>query len=181
MKYKINEIFNSIQGEGFYAGSPATFIRFAGCNLSCPFCDTNHNVKYEMTFVELMKTVKRMNRKIIILTGGEPSLQLDREIIKGLHALSRRIHIETNGTMPLPIGLDWITLSPKTDDFIDYGNELKVIWLNEENMERYKNSSIKHRFIQPIDGENVKEIINYIERNQEWRLSIQMHKVLGIS
>ena len=120
--YRINEIFYSLQGEGFHSGTPAVFVRFSGCNLACPFCDTDFSAYEEMTARQIAERVEALlpeetlslRSPIIVLTGGEPALQVDRELLIGLHTLlSLPIHIETNGTLPLPEEIDWVTCSPK--------------------------------------------------------------------
>ena len=114
-KKKINEIFYSLQGEGFHSGVPSVFVRFSGCNLRCPFCDTQHEDGLEMTEDEIFREVNRYPANWVILTGGEPSLFIDTDFISKLKAATgKKIAIETNGTRPLPEGIDWITVSPKT-------------------------------------------------------------------
>ena len=117
---KINEIFYSLQGEGFHTGTPAVFIRFSGCNLKCPFCDTHHEEGTLMSDEEILAEVRKYPARTVILTGGEPSLWIDEELINLLHQAGKFICIETNGTHPLPDGIDWITCSPKQ------GGELKL-------------------------------------------------------
>ena len=118
---KVNEIFYSIQGEGFHAGEAAVFIRFAGCNLSCPFCDTNHHPFKEMTEDEICAEVEKYPSRLVVITGGEPTLQLTASLVGKLHRLHRDVAIETNGTREIPNGVDWVTVSPK-DDFVANGN-----------------------------------------------------------
>ena len=137
--YKINEIFYSLQGEGFHAGTPAVFVRFSGCNLRCAFCDTQHQ---QGTIMSLQEIVDEVNKyplaPLVVLTGGEPSLFIDEAFMMELKLKTgKRIAIETNGTRPLPTNLDWVTLSPKSA--FEGGNlescvlkscdELKVVWL----------------------------------------------------
>ena len=114
--YKINEIFYSLQGEGFYTGTPSVFVRFSGCNLSCPFCDTDHNQGVMMTADEIAAAVNAYPASHVVLTGGEPSLFVDDELTAALHG--HFIAMETNGTHPVAAGVDWITMSPKSD-FVD--------------------------------------------------------------
>ena len=111
---KINEIFYSLQGEGFWSGTPIIFIRFSGCNLRCDFCDTEHYSHTEMSDAEIIDRIKTFPARRVCLTGGEPSLQIDRFFIDLLHSHGYIIHIETNGTHAIPDGIDWITVSPKT-------------------------------------------------------------------
>lgn len=110
---KINEIFYSLQGEGFHTGTPAVFIRLSGCNLKCPFCDTQHEEGVLMTDEEIMAEVGKYPAMMVILTGGEPSLWIDREFVDRLHRMGKYVCIETNGTHELPDNIDWVTCSPK--------------------------------------------------------------------
>ena len=117
--YRVNEIFFTLQGEGAHSGIPAVFVRFSGCNLRCPWCDTEFSEYTEMTAEQIVTQMKELydlpneRRKMCVLTGGEPSLQVDKPLIDALHAAGFYICIETNGTRPLPDGIDWITCSPK--------------------------------------------------------------------
>ena len=110
---KINEIFYSLQGEGFHTGTAAVFVRFSGCNLKCDFCDTRHEEGTWMEDAAIIETVNQYPAKFVILTGGEPSLWIDDELIDRLHQAGKQVCIETNGTRPLPKAIDWITCSPK--------------------------------------------------------------------
>ncbi|MBO4453841.1 MAG: radical SAM protein [Paludibacteraceae bacterium] len=117
--YKVNEIFYTLQGEGAHSGIPAVFIRFSGCNLRCPWCDTDFAGHTDMTAEQIVAEalslydIPNERRRMVVLTGGEPSLQVDKPLIDALHAAGFYICIETNGTHPLPDGIDWITCSPK--------------------------------------------------------------------
>ena len=117
--YKVNEIFFTLQGEGAHSGIPAVFVRFSGCNLRCPWCDTDFHEFQEMSAEQIVSTMLELydtpneRRKMCVLTGGEPSLQVDQPLIDALHKAGFYICIETNGTHPLPEGIDWITCSPK--------------------------------------------------------------------
>lgn len=111
---KINEIFYSLQGEGHHAGYPSVFIRFSGCNLSCPFCDTEHSEGVYMSDDDIFHAVNLYTASWIVLTGGEPAMHIDSDFIKMLKkATGKKIAIETNGTLPVPPEIDWITVSPK--------------------------------------------------------------------
>ena len=131
--YRVNEIFYSIQGEGFFAGTPAVFVRFSGCNLACPWCDTDHSRAEEMTHDELEAAVLELlaghKGAIIVLTGGEPALQLrdDDPLFRGFGC---RVCIETNGTLPVPAWVDWVTVSPKDElsPVVPIPNELKFVF-----------------------------------------------------
>ncbi len=117
--YRVNEIFFTLQGEGAHSGIPAVFVRFSGCNLRCPWCDTDFTDSTPMTAEQIVSTMLDLydtpneRRKMCVLTGGEPSLQVDKPLIDALHKAGFYICIETNGTHPLPEGIDWITCSPK--------------------------------------------------------------------
>ena len=132
--YRVNEIFYSLQGEGFWTGTPMVFVRFSGCNLRCPFCDTDHLEGRPMQAEEIVQAVRSTGScKRVCLTGGEPLLQLDRELVDALHQAGYTLHLETNGTRPVPEGVDWVTLSPK-EDFVSGGkvvleraDELKLV------------------------------------------------------
>ncbi|MBP5643685.1 MAG: radical SAM protein [Bacteroidales bacterium] len=197
---KVNEIFYSLQGEGFNTGTPAVFIRFSGCNLQCPFCDTNHADGKEMTEGDIIEEVSRYKANLVVVTGGEPALQLTESLVEMLHLLGKTVAVETNGTIELPENVDWITLSPK-DAFLGEkaipilkeADELKLIF--DEDMckdarpcvSTYANINVKHRFLQPCDtgdAEKNKEIIQktieYCKEHPEWRLSLQTHKILNI-
>ena len=170
---KINEIFYSIQGEGYYTGVPAIFIRFSGCNLNCEFCDTDHSLGKIMS-----------DEEIIVLTGGEPSMQLDDRFLSLLKAQGFYLQIETNGTLTKGFDAvtrwcDWITCSPKKDCVRKQMDELKVVYLNQD-MNVYQQYSCKYKMLQPCSMKNTKEVIEYIKKNPEWRLSLQTHKYLHI-
>lgn len=187
-KYKVNEIFYSIQAEGFFAGTPAVFVRLSGCNLKCPWCDTkSHNEGKWLTSEEIEAEVRKLadSRAMVVFTGGEPTLQL-REDDELLPEYFRAI--ETNGTNPVPSWLDWITCSPKTN--IDFRHsrllpdEIKVVY--EKKREKYLESLIGSRcglYIQPLElnGKmNVKETVDFIKAHPEYRLSLQFHKMINI-
>ena len=110
---KINEIFYSLQGEGYHTGTPAIFVRFSGCNLKCDFCDTQHEEGKMMTDDEIIAEVKKYPAVTVVLTGGEPSLWIDDELIDRLHQAGKYVPIETNGTRPLPAAIDWVSCSTK--------------------------------------------------------------------
>lgn len=192
---KVNEIFYSLQGEGFNAGTPAVFVRFAGCNLQCPFCDTDFAVGTEMTEEDIAAQVVRYPASLVVITGGEPSLQLTESLVDVLHRQGRRVAVETNGTRPLPSNVDWITLSPK-DTFLGMVaspiltevDELKVVFDGIHQPVIYENIKVRHaRFLQPCDtgdpqrnGIIVNQVVEYVKANPQWRLSLQIHKMIGI-
>lgn len=139
--YKVNDIFSSLQGEGHHTGRAATFVRFAGCNLRCPFCDTDFTHYREMSAEEIVKNVKQYTTRFVVLTGGEPSLQVDDTLVAALHEAGFYIAVETNGTRLLPEGIDWVTVSPKQPltttslPQIESGrvNEIKVVFNGTAN------------------------------------------------
>ncbi len=191
---RVNEIFYSLQGEGFNTGTPAVFIRFSGCNLQCPFCDTQHQDGKEMTEGEIIEEVSRYKANLVVVTGGEPALQLTESLVEILHFLGKTVAVETNGTVELPKNVDWITLSPK-DAFLGEkatpvlreADELKVVFDGENELKFYGNINVKHRFLQPCDTgdaeknkEIIKKTIEFCKENPEWRLSLQTHKILNI-
>ncbi|MBQ9194466.1 MAG: 7-carboxy-7-deazaguanine synthase QueE, partial [Bacteroidales bacterium] len=117
MSVKVNEIFYSLQGEGFWTGTPMVFVRLSGCNLRCPFCDTDHAGYEELSADEVVLKALALagDCRRICLTGGEPSLHADAALVTAFHEAGFHLHMETNGTRPLPAGIDWVTLSPKED------------------------------------------------------------------
>ena len=185
MKYKVNEIFYSIQGEGFFTGLPAVFIRLSGCNLKCPWCDTQHEKGEWFTKEELEAIVNKMTKGnkniLIVFTGGEPTLQLNDEVL--LDGYIRAI--ETNGTNPIPKWLDWVTCSPKTDiKFNELPNEIKIVYEKhrEEYIKSLENLEI-NLYVQPLekDGKmNIDETIAFIKENPTFKLSLQTHKLIGV-
>lgn len=194
--FKINEIFHSLQGEGFHTGTPAVFVRFSGCNLRCAFCDTRHQTGTMMTTQAIIDEVNKYpNAPLIVLTGGEPSLFIDEPFVAELRIKTcKYIAIETNGTRPLPDNLDWVTLSPKTG--FDGGDaepcvlrqcdELKVVYLGQD-LKQYEGIKASHRFLQPCFSENEPErqanrkaCVDAVLHNPGWRLSLQTHRILDI-
>ena len=179
---KINEIFYSIQGEGYYTGVPAIFIRFSGCNLNCEFCDTDHSLGKIMSDEEILDIIRKFPAKHVVLTGGEPSMQLDDRFLSLLKAQGFYLQIETNGTLTKGFDAvtrwcDWITCSPKKDCVRNQKDELKVVYLSQD-MSVYKQYSCKYKMLQPCSMQNTKEVIEFIKKNPEWRLSLQTHKYL---
>lgn len=207
--YTIKEIYYTLQGEGYHTGRPAIFIRFSGCNLwsgqekdrkkaICNWCDTDflgtngtNGGKY---------SAKNIKKKIldlwplnveslpyVILTGGEPLLQIDDKLVRNIHEAGFEIGLETNGTLNPPDGIDWICVSPKanTDLILLKGNELKVVYPQSGiNPRIYEKLQFEHFFIQPMDGTDQKKTTkkskDFVMKNPVWKLSIQTHKILGI-
>jgi organic radical activating enzyme len=187
IKLKVNEIFYSIQGEGANAGMPAVFIRLSGCNKSCPFCDTQHEAYTEMTVAAIIAEVNKYDPcGTIIWTGGEPTLQLTDEILK--HFGTFYNCIETNGTNPVPESIEYIACSPKVPTGLLNKN---FKWLNEIRYPIKKGDVLPdidllpdadNYFVSPIDvsKENIDYCLKQIKENPQWRLSVQVHKLLKI-
>ena len=152
---KINEIFYSLQGEGYHTGTPAVFVRFSGCNLKCGFCDTRHEEGVMMTDEEIIAEVKKYPAVMVILTGGEPSLWIDDHLIGLLHQAGKYVCIETNGTRPLPAAIDWITCSPKQGVKLGLNrmDEVKVVY-EGQNIDVYELLPAEHFFLQPCSCSN---------------------------
>ena len=193
---RINEIFHSLQGEGFHTGTPAVFVRFSGCNLRCAFCDTQHQAGEPMTAQAIIDEVNRYpNAPLLVLTGGEPSLFINEAFVSELkQKTGKQIAIETNGTRVLPPNLDWVTLSPKTafeggdaePCVLKACDELKVVYLGQD-LAQYEGIEAKHRFLQPCFCEdeaqckaNMKACVEAVLQTPGWRLSLQIHRVLNI-
>lgn len=179
---KVNEIFYSLQGEGYHTGTPAVFLRLSGCNLRCPFCDTDHSGGTEMAHGEILERVLRYPSRHIVITGGEPSLQIDSYLVEILHSAGFYIQIETNGTRPIPEDIDWVTCSPKEEGTVvlDRIDELKVVYTGQDVEEIASRHAATHYFLQPCSGANIAGTVDYILRNPHWRLSLQTHKLIDI-
>ena len=189
--YQINEIFYSIQGEGAWAGTPCNFVRFSGCNLNCTFCDTIFDQYQELTAEEILDFLSQLSPCTrVVLTGGEPLLQVDRALLKLLHPLYN-IHIETNGTLPLTHWLrryiSWVTCSPKHPEVkLRYSDidEWKVLFPFTYKQFAAMGPDITYRYIQPIDNEhkeqNIRDAVAYTMEHPQWRLSLQVHKMLSM-
>ena len=209
MSYSVKECFLTLQGEGVQSGSRAVFLRFAGCNLwsgreqdrataQCTFCDTDFvgtdgegGGKFRNAD-ELAAHVESLwgggsEQRLVVITGGEPMLQLDDALVDALHTRGFRVAVETNGTLPAVSGLDWICVSPKagTEVVQRQGNELKLVWPQEgvdpAELERW---SFDHFLVQPMDCSERDEALDAAIRlamdRPKWRLSLQAHKVVGI-
>lgn len=178
---KINEIFYSLQGEGFHTGTPALFIRFSGCNLKCSFCDTKHEEGEWMSDEDIVAKAKECPAKMVVLTGGEPSLWIDEAFVEKLHQAGKYVCIETNGTHPIPDSVDWITCSPKGAPVVlTRIDEVKVVYTGEEDVEPYLSLPAQVHFLQPCSCKNTQEVVAYIQEHPQWRLSLQTHKWIGI-
>ncbi len=180
-RYTVNEIFYSLQGEGYYTGTAAVFLRFSGCNRKCSFCDTDHFSGREMTAEEIADECASYQGRHLVVTGGEPLMQLDDKLIRLLKTRGFYIQIETNGSLPVPTGVDWVTCSPKAAPWaIDRVDELKVVFQGQDVEEISSMFSAKVRFLQPCSGLNIRETMDYILTHPHWRLSLQTHKFLDI-
>lgn len=197
---KINEIFYSLQGEGHHTGYPSVFIRFSGCNLHCPFCDTRHNEGVTMSDTDIIRAINLYKADWVVLTGGEPSLWIDADFIRLIkHATGKQIAIETNGTRELPDGIDWVTVSPKTG-ICDAGDratlkvgkadEIKVVDVGQDlagyfDLDCRKEETLM--YLQPcyvkdskVRESNTLRTVRRVMEDPRWTLSLQTHRYLGI-
>jgi len=209
MTYSVKEIFYTLQGEGANAGRPAVFCRFAGCNLwsglerdrasaTCNFCDTDFvgtdglgGGKFRTADLLADEIANHWGderaHRFVVLTGGEPLLQVDTPLTEALHARGFTIAVETNGTVPRPEGLDWVCVSPKADTTlaIESGDELKLVFPQEGvDPGRFADLSFTHFFLQPMDNmlqqTNQRLAMQYCLAHPRWKLGLQTHKMLGI-
>jgi 7-carboxy-7-deazaguanine synthase len=215
--YSVKELFATLQGEGAQAGRAAIFCRFAGCNLwsgreedrataVCQFCDTNFvgtdgvgGGKFDSTdhlanAIEAawLETMGTDRYRYVVMTGGEPLLQLDAPLIEALHHRYFEIAIETNGTIKIPNGIDWVCLSPKANAelVVKQADEIKLVVPQTEHqpieitLHRFEGMDFRHRYLQPMDGpqlrENTAYAVELCQKHPLWRLSVQTHKMIGI-
>jgi 7-carboxy-7-deazaguanine synthase (Cx14CxxC type) len=207
--YAVKEIFYTLQGEGANAGRPAVFLRFSGCNLwsgreedrssaVCRFCDTQFvgtdgagGGKFASAAALAQRVAQEWpeeaGERFVVCTGGEPLLQLDESLISALHAMKFQVAVETNGTLAVPAGLDWVCVSPKADAplAVDRGNELKLVFPQERaEPAQFEGLAFDHFLLQPMDGpdrqRNTELAVAYCKGRPRWRLSVQMHKLIGI-
>ena len=215
--YTVKELFPTLQGEGAHSGRAAVFCRFAGCNLwsgreedrataVCQFCDTDFvgsdglgGGKFEAAkdLADAIEGVWKSTsagpqQRYVVFTGGEPLLQLDEELISALHQKGFEVAIETNGTIKVPKGVDWVCVSPKagSDLIVLQANELKLVVPQtghdslEKLMARFEKMDYRNRFLQPMDGPNLKSntelAVGLCQKRPLWRLSVQSHKLIGI-
>ncbi|GAA4004635.1 7-carboxy-7-deazaguanine synthase [Sphingomonas humi] len=208
MTYAVKECFLTLQGEGVQTGSRAVFLRFAGCNLwsgreadrasaQCRFCDTDFvgtngvNGGKFATADALADQVEalwgeKLDRRLVVVTGGEPMLQLDAALVDALHAKGFRIAVESNGTLPATAGIDWLCISPKagTDVVQRAGDELKLVWPQEGiDPAELEGWDFPNLLVQPMDGPagSVEASISLAMERPRWRLSLQAHKVVGLA
>lgn len=209
MSYAVKEIFLTLQGEGAHAGRASVFCRFSGCNLwtgreqdresaTCRFCDTDF-VGMDGTLggrypdaAALASTIAAQwvgpdAHRYVVLTGGEPLLQVDAALIDALHGHGFEIGLETNGTIPPPDGIDWVCVSPKAgaELVVQHGHELKLVYPQPQAMpENFAALRFERYSLQPMDGpdalQNTAQAVDYCLRHPQWRLSVQTHKTLGI-
>lgn len=201
--YRVNEIFHSLQGEGIHAGEAAIFIRLSGCNLKCPFCDTDFAGSIEMSVQDIISAMGKCLGenplpRLCVITGGEPTLQLEDTLIDVLHDIGMMVAIETNGTHEVPVGVDWVTVSPKSP-FIEgdsarvilkKANEVKVIMtesISTEEIREFEKIPADWYFIQPCDTGFVKlnkyinqRVVKFVKYHPNWRVSLQQQKILKV-
>lgn len=179
---KVNEIFYSLQGEGCHTGRAAVFVRLSGCNRKCAFCDTDFTSFTEMTEEEIVAAVNRHPAEIVVITGGEPSLQLTASLVDALHKVGKRVHVETNGSLPLPENVDWVTCSPKEPPYlIGRIDELKIVYTGADPDEIATQLPPAESYaLQPLSCSNTEACIEYIKAHPKWRLSLQTHKLINI-
>lgn len=213
MGYSVKEVFYSLQGEGVHSGRPAIFCRLSNCNLwtgreadrasaICQFCDTDfigtdgqNGGRFKsaadlVTHLHAFWPEKVVQHPFVVLTGGEPLLQVDNPLVEALHAANFEVAIETNGTKSAPEGIDWVCMSPKANApiILDQGDELKLVYPQKDLMpEKVAHLAFTHFFIQPMDDpnpeitqQNIRDAIQYCLKNPQWQLSLQTHKMLGI-
>jgi 7-carboxy-7-deazaguanine synthase len=199
--YLINDIFYTLQGEGYWSGRAAVFVRFSRCNLwtgreedrataVCTFCDTDFTKATRMPLEELLEAVDAhpfpSGEPMVVLTGGEPLLQVDADLLDGLRRFGFYIAVETNGTRPVPAGIDWVCVSPKPAPLnATRGDEIKLVY-PQHNLppEQFAGFPADHYWISPMDGPNLQDntqaALDYCLKNPQWRLNLQTHKQLGI-
>lgn len=188
-------MFYSVQGEGFHTGTPAVFVRLAGCNLKCPFCDTKHQQGKEMAEEEIVDFASQYPARLVVITGGEPALQLTASLVDKLQKSGKFVAVETNGTHILPNNIDWITVSPKETYVgkagkvvIKGADEVKVVFDAKTKIEDPTfGIQANHYYAQPCDTgfiatnqENIDFCINFVKNNPSWKISLQTQKILNV-
>lgn len=193
MTYPVNEIFYSLQGEGYFTGTPAVFLRLSGCNLHCDFCDTDHSFFLPLSIPKILETILSISEaKVVVITGGEPTLHNLSPLVESLHSVGLRAHLETNGTRLIDSQFDWITCSPKKQGdrklyYVDNSlykkaDEVKIVFRDDdEQLEEFvADFETRNLFLQPCSGRNIQETVDYILNHPWWRLSLQTHKLINI-
>lgn len=187
MTYRVNEIFHSLQGEGAFTGTPMVFVRMAGCNRACRFCDTDFKSFTPMSAAQITERVSAYRCPRVVLTGGEPMLQTDDELIDALHGAGLTIHMETNGTLPVPPGIDWVTCSPKEPPLgiqPERPDEIKIVYTGQSAHELQQIREAFPRtelfYLQPCSGQNIPQTVEMVMQLATWRLSLQIHKLINI-
>lgn len=210
MTYMVKEIFYTLQGEGLHAGRAAVFCRFSGCNLwsgreldrakaICRFCDTDFvgingqsGGKFDSALALAAQVVAHWPRQLsgcpyVVCSGGEPLLQLDATLVAAFHQVGLKVAVETNGTLPLPPGIDWVCVSPKAHAplVLQTGDELKLVFPQiDAQPENFQQLNFKYFFLQPLANsrqlENTQLAVHYCLQHPQWRLSLQTHKLLKI-
>ena len=193
---KVNEIFYSIQGEGMNTGRPAVFVRLAGCNLKCPFCDTDFSKSENMTVEQIADEVCKIGYRcgFAVITGGEPTLQGCTSLIDTLQRNGFEVAMESNGTRPAPYNVNWLTISPKTAYLTDYAPSIRQLRCDEVKLvfdgvhEPYDYGiTAKHYYLQPCDTGDpaknediIQQCVQYIKNHPQWKLSLQTQKILNV-
>ena len=194
--FRINNIFYSLQGEGHNTGRAAVFVRFAGCNLRCSFCDTEFKTFREMSDEDILAAIRNYPSRFVVLTGGEPTLQVDESFVDLLHQQGYEVAMESNGTRQAPQNLDWLTVSPKeggiwnVEEGMRMPDEIKVVF-DEHTAEKLSSfhlpPSIFQLYLQPCDTGDAahnkvitQACVEYIKAHPQWRLSLQTHKLIDI-
>ena len=190
--FRVNNIFYSLQGEGRNTGRAAVFIRFAGCNLRCSFCDTEFETYREMSSEEIMAEVEALLphtsclKPLVVLTGGEPTLQVDETFVDFLHEHGYEVAMESNGTRPAPKNLDWLTVSPKQKPVHQRCSEVKVVFTDADHVSDF-GLEADYSYLQPCDTGDAQRnkvitqtCVEFIKQHPQWRLSLQTHKLIDI-
>ena len=183
---RVNEIFKSVQGEGSRMGIPSIFIRLAGCNVNCRWCDTDHSLQGEMLPEHVLMEVNGLSRgrcNSVVITGGEPTIQEELpRLVRLLKSEHYHISIETNGTGKVPTGVDFIAMSPKTGTVTietRQCNDLKIVLDGATDPDAYRFIGADCRYIMPCSGDT-QPALDYVMNNKGWRLGVQAHKAWGI-
>ena len=192
-QYSVNEIFYSLQGEGRWAGRAAIFIRFSGCNLKCPFCDTDFKGYEKMTAKQILGAIMEWNQcNFVVLTGGEPTLQVTEKFIEMLHSNGYYVAVETNATREVPYNVDWVTASPKKSYVKEGGvwltkaDEVKVVYDGVHEPDTFGIEADEY-YVQPCDTGDpeknkhiVQQCVFWVKNHPKWKLSLQQQKIINV-